>query len=220
MNTAEKSLFQLGLWKLAQPPDPPKTVLNEMRREEREAFTIGHQDKFTQNQSLLFCAIKTLVPLPMIFSPRPHHAGVIISVYGSSEEKNWLIWTDHDAVKDWRWEENGMRWLDGITNSMDMSLSKLWELVMDREAWGAAVHRVSKSQTWLSDWTELNGASEGFPSGLAVKNLPAVQELQDTQFRSLGREDPLEEGMATHSSILAWRIPWLEEPERLQSITT
>ena len=51
-----------------------------------------------------------------------------------------------------------------------------------------------------------------------VKNLPAMQELQETQVRSLGQEDPLEKGIATNSSILAWRIPWTEEPGGLQSM--
>ena len=56
--------------------------------------------------------------------------------------------------------------------------------------------------------TSLTSSDLGFPGGSVVKNSPAMQDMQETQVLSLGQEDPLEEGMATHSSILAWRIPW------------
>ena len=90
---------------------------------------------------------------PWIFTGRTDAEA---SILWPPDAKSWLIWKDPDAGKDWRHGRRGRqmrRWLDGITDSMDMNLSQVWKTVKDREIWHAAVHGVTKSRTWLSDWT-------------------------------------------------------------------
>ena len=103
------------------------------------------------------------------------------------DAKNWLIGKAPDAGKDWRQEKRVTTEdeMDGITDSMDMSLSKLRELVMDMETWCAAVHGVAKSQTRLSDWTELKPVMFLMQTWAATKLDKASEVVQPCRLRGL-----------------------------------
>ena len=98
-------------------------------------------------------------------------------------------------------------------NSKKLDLSDL--LSVPSQATPSSGSRRKQEIYILNGLNQRGSGIEGFPHGAVVKNLPALKE---TRVRSLGWEGPLEKGMTTHSSILAWRIPWTEEPGRLQSL--
>ena len=97
----------------------------------------------------------------MMLKLKLQYFGHLMQTVDSLEKTLMLGGTGDGRRRGWQ----RMRWLDGISNSMDMSLSELRKLVMDREAWRAAIHGVTKSRTWLSDWTELNWAVASPDSG-------------------------------------------------------
>ena len=135
--------------------------------------------------------------------------------WANSLEKTLMLGMTEDRMRRGR---QRVRWLDGIIDSIDMSLSKLWEFVMDREARCATVHGVAKNRSWLHDWTELN-ISKGFPGGAHGKE-PICQSRRCRRcgFNPWVRKIPWRTVWQPTPVFLPGESPRTEEPGRLQSI--
>ena len=134
--------------------------------------------------------------------------------------KSWLIGKDPDAGRDWGQEEKGMtedemagwhHWLDRREFEWTLGVGDGQRGLACCNSWG----RKESDTTEQLNWTEHIYMIGAFLVAQMVKNLPTMQE---SQVLFLGWEDPLEKGMAIHSNILVWRIPWTEDPDRLLSI--
>ena len=131
-------------------------IIKKAEHQRTDALNCGAEEDFWESLGLQGV---------QIVHPKGDHSWVFIGMTDETlilwppDAKNWLIWKDPYAGKDWRQEGKGAtedEMVGCIIDSMDMSLSKLRDLVVDSEAWHAAIHGVIKSQTWLNDWTELN----------------------------------------------------------------
>ena len=149
-----------------------KTTVFPIVMYECEGWTVKKAEHWSTDAFELWCWRRFLSPLDwkdiQSVHPKGNQSWMFIGKTDAEAEtpilwppdaKNWLIWKDPEAGKHWRQKDNRTtedEMVDGITDSTGMSLSKLWDLAMGREAWHAAVYGVTKSRTWLSNWTEVH----------------------------------------------------------------